>query len=152
MAASTLSAAGPLADIIASISYQAPESALANFCPAPSGRCSTSVRTTIRSRISPGICEELNSDVMPFCLRISETIGFHVTTALAGVARKSVGDIGIGGVHQAHALDLVAQAVDGHGAIEQVLGDGLLHQQHFLAGEILQCSPLRTSRASLPLE
>ena len=58
---------GPVPDICASVSYQAPASALANFCPAPSGRFSTSVRTTVRSRISPGICDELKSDVTPFC-------------------------------------------------------------------------------------
>ncbi len=98
------------------------------------------MRTTVRSRISPGICEELKSEVTPFCLsRIWDTMGFQVTTADARrIADESVGDIGIGGVDQADALDLIAQAVEGHGAVEQVFGDGLLDEQELLAGEVLE--------------
>src|SRR6266852_2766564 len=81
MEARTLSAAGPVPDICAIISYQAPASALAKRCPEPSGRFRMSVRTTVRSRISPGICDELKREVIPFCFRICETRGFQVTTA-----------------------------------------------------------------------
>src|ERR1700730_13711915 len=81
MAASTLSAEGACADISPIVSYQAPARALANFCPDPSGRSSTSLRTTVRSRISPGICDELKSDVTDFCCASCESMGFQVTTA-----------------------------------------------------------------------
>src|ERR1017187_3713314 len=81
MAARVLSVPGDFADIMPRISYHAPDRAFANFC--PSGLASTSVRTTVRSRISPGICDELNSDAMPFCLAICDTIGFQVTVAEA---------------------------------------------------------------------
>src|SRR4051812_18974742 len=88
MAESTLSEAVPPADICARDSNQAPARALANFCPAPSERLRTSVRTTVRSRISPGIWEELKMEVTPFCLAIWETMGFQVTTAEALVSPK----------------------------------------------------------------
>src|ERR1700744_5602526 len=71
---------GPEPVSCAIVSYHAPVMALANFAPEPSGLLSTSLRTTSRSRISPGILEESKSGLTPeSCERISETRGFHVT-------------------------------------------------------------------------
>ena len=71
-------AAGSLAVILDSVSYQMPTSALAK-----SGlSLATAVFTTIRSMISPGICEESKTFLASGEPRISVTIGFQVTTAL----------------------------------------------------------------------
>ena len=68
----------PSAFIFAMVSYQMPTSAL----PKSGLSFSTAVLTTIRSMISPGICEESNTFLASGEPRISETIGFHVTTAV----------------------------------------------------------------------
>src|SRR3981189_2088907 len=72
-------------------SYQAPVTAFANFW--PSGRLRTSVRTTRRSRISPGIFDESKIEVAPLVFRIWETSGFHVTTASCDVLVMKAVDI-----------------------------------------------------------
>src|SRR5579871_5724890 len=86
MPVSVLSAAGPvICDIT---SYQAPVIALANF--SPSGFFKMSVRTTRRSKISPGIWDELKTIFASFALAICDTIGFHVTTTcLEGLVRNA---------------------------------------------------------------
>src|SRR5450759_921105 len=90
MVANTLSAAGPGVDISFSTSYQAPVIAFANFWPEPSSRLRTSLRTTSRSRISPGIWDELNNTLTSLALRICETSGFQVTTTgLLGLVRNA---------------------------------------------------------------
>ena len=89
MADSTLSPSGPAWTSGAVSSYQAPAIALAKRCPDPSGRFSTSVRTTIRSRISPGIFDESKILVIPLPLRICETSGFQVTTTSWLVSLKN---------------------------------------------------------------
>ena len=62
--------------MIASVSYQAPTSAL----PKAGLSASVSVLTTIRSMISPGICELSNSSVAPGMAATSDSSGFQVTT------------------------------------------------------------------------
>src|SRR5216684_9319045 len=69
-------------NITASVSYQAPISALPNFGLA----FSTAVLTTIRSRISPGILLESNTSCAFGADNTALNWGFQVTTALvAGV-------------------------------------------------------------------
>ena len=153
MAARTLSPAGPLADISASISYQAPASALANFCPAPSGRSSTSVRTTVRSRISPGICDELKSEVMPFCLTICDTIGFQVTTAEALVSlmkavAMSESEVLISRTFLICSRSRCKVMARSNRYSETVFCTSSI----FLPARSFSCRPFRTSSASLPLE
>ena len=58
------------------VSYQAPTSAL----PKAGFSASVAVLTTIRSMISPGICDELNSSVAPGKFATSDSSGFQVTT------------------------------------------------------------------------
>src|SRR5258708_36881913 len=81
------------------VSYQAPLMALANFCPEPSGRLSTSLRTTSRSRISPGIFEESKMEGMLLSARICETRGFQVNTAgFEAVLREAGAIAGVEGL------------------------------------------------------
>ena len=78
MAARAARPASVLAVMTCVVSYQMPANALPN---AGLSR-STAVLATIRSMISPGICEESNTDFASGDARISETSGFQVTTAL----------------------------------------------------------------------
>src|SRR6266403_23124 len=71
----------PAEFILAMVSYQMPTRALAKL--GLSFR--TAVLTTIRSMISPGICDESKTLLASLDARISATIGFHVTTAVTSL-------------------------------------------------------------------
>ncbi len=78
IAARAAAPSGVSAVMRAMVSYQMPASALPKLGLA----FSVSVLATIRSMISPGICELSKTVVAPGRARISETIGFQVTTAV----------------------------------------------------------------------
>ncbi len=83
IAVSAAVASGVLACISASVSYQAPTSAL----PRSGFSFSTLVLTTIRSRISPGVLLESNTSELSLSASTSESCGFQVTVAVtAGAA------------------------------------------------------------------
>ena len=109
--------------MIASVSYHAPTSAL----PKAGLAASVSVLTTIRSMISPGICELSNSSVAPGNgrdLGEERVPGHHVLDVLGAGEHRD--DVGVGGVDDGHVLLGQARLLERAG--QQVVGDAELDQ------------------------
>ena len=97
------------------------------------------MRTTIRSRISPGIFDESKIFVIPLPLRICETSGFQVTTTSWLVSLKNAPAMSESEVFTYFTRFISPdEIIDGHAALEQILRNGFFHQQHALAGNLAE--------------